>query len=154
MNYHKLDFSLCEPKTIEGVKKTLGVWDYEGRYDKFKTLGAKRYLIETNDKLKLTCAGVSKKEGAKYLKLQTNPFESFSLGLVIPKENTGKLTHTYIDDSCEGYVYDYLGIKQHYKELSYIHLEKVEFSLQENTDFLNYIEEINYKYEMRLYNNE
>lgn len=154
MKYHKLDFSLCEPKTIEGVKKTLGVWDFEGTYDKFKTLGAKRYLIDTNDKLKLTCAGVSKKEGAKYLKLQHDPFESFSLGLVIPKENTGKLTHTYIDDYCEGYVYDYLGIKRHYKELSYIHLEKVEFSLQENADFLNYIEEINYKYEMRLYNNE
>ena len=45
MSYHKLDISLCTPTTIKGEKKIIGVWDYDGHYDMFKTLGAKRYMV-------------------------------------------------------------------------------------------------------------
>ncbi|WP_457832296.1 hypothetical protein, partial [Staphylococcus aureus] len=40
--YYSLDESLLSPKTKEGKTKMMGVWDYEGTYKKFKTLGAKR----------------------------------------------------------------------------------------------------------------
>ena len=33
------------PKTIKGETKTLGVWDFDGFYTDFKTLGAKRYIF-------------------------------------------------------------------------------------------------------------
>ncbi|MGC3777863.1 hypothetical protein ACPUD5_26075, partial [Escherichia coli] len=55
--YYSLDESLLSPKTKEGKTKMMGVWDYEGTYKKFKTLGAKRYLLLDNEKLKLTVAG-------------------------------------------------------------------------------------------------
>lgn len=37
--FYNIDYSLCEPMTIKGVKKTLGVWDFDGSYNYFKTLG-------------------------------------------------------------------------------------------------------------------
>ncbi|WP_369141281.1 hypothetical protein, partial [Modestobacter versicolor] len=68
MQYYKLDESLLNPKTIKGVEKPLGVWDFEGNYSRFKTVGAKRYLVEENGKLKLTVAGLSKQNGINYMK--------------------------------------------------------------------------------------
>ena len=44
MKWHHLDFSMCEPKTRNGDARLLGIWDFDGHYKKFKTLGAKRYL--------------------------------------------------------------------------------------------------------------
>lgn len=67
--FHGIPFEMCQPKTIKGVKKLLGVWDYEGRYTRFKTLGAKRYMVEQENALKtggksypvsLTVSGVNK----------------------------------------------------------------------------------------------
>jgi hypothetical protein len=47
--HHKLDKELMSPKNIYGETKQLGVWEQEtvnGKYLRFKTLGAKRYMIE------------------------------------------------------------------------------------------------------------
>lgn len=53
--------------TKDGEKQILGVADYEGSYDKFKTLGAKKYAVETNGELEITIAGVPKKAGAQLM---------------------------------------------------------------------------------------
>ena len=39
MDYHELPYDLIEPKTIKGESKPLGVWDFDGHYKRFKTLG-------------------------------------------------------------------------------------------------------------------
>ena len=87
----------------------IGVWDFEGVYDRFKTLGAKRYLWEKyNQKQKyidkygidnipddlvfdeegnqfqLTVAGANKKFACEYLVRTGHPFESFTKDLIIP----------------------------------------------------------------------
>ena len=54
MEYYKLDKTLLKPKTKEGKEKLIGVWDFEGNYPLFKTLGAKRYLYQYGGKLKST----------------------------------------------------------------------------------------------------
>lgn len=46
MKSHKIDPNRTRPKTIKGDVKQLGVWDSEGMYTRFKTLGAKRYMVE------------------------------------------------------------------------------------------------------------
>ena len=46
LDFHKIDYSYINPKTIEGVEKPLGICDYEGEYSRFKTVGAKRYITE------------------------------------------------------------------------------------------------------------
>ena len=54
LEYYNLNPNLLSPKTVKGEIKPLGVWDFEGYYTRFKTLGAKRYLVEEDDNLYLT----------------------------------------------------------------------------------------------------
>ena len=128
--HHGIDAAAIEPETIKGEKKPLGVWDYEGTYQKFKTLGAKRYLVEEDGKLQITVAGVGK-DAASWLIEQygEDAFNYFEDGLIFPPEATGKNTHTYIDDEIRGVVTDYTGHTGEYHELSAVHLEGTEYSL-------------------------
>lgn len=145
-----------KPKTIKGVEKPLGVWDFEGDYDRFKTLGAKRYLYEENGELHLTLAGVSKKEGLSYLKwkYKTNDriFKNFTDKLNFPSEYqvkkgkelitknaSGKLCHTYIDIHKTGSIIDYLGNEGYFDELSSVHLEPTGYDLSLEANFVNYL---------------
>lgn len=132
--FRKIDFELCKPKTIKGVEKLIGVWDYEGTYTRFKTLGAKRYMYEENNEIHITIAGLSKQKGVKYMNKMCNGdntkvFEMFNDNLYIPPEHTGKNTHTYIDDEMEGVVTDYQGHTTTVKSLSSVHLSECEFTL-------------------------
>ncbi len=61
LDNYKLPRESISPKNKQGKSKTIGIWDYEGNYSKFKTLGAKRYLVLENDELHLTLAGLSNK---------------------------------------------------------------------------------------------
>lgn len=147
LKYYDLPLNSARPKTIKGKEKPLGVWDDEGVYDRFKTLGAKRYMTERNGEIEITIAGVSKKSGLDYLKYKykTNDkiFEAFREDLYFPphydddgkdKNGSGKLCHTYIDELCEGEIIDYTGNKWKYREESAVHLENTEYSL--SLDFM------------------
>lgn len=46
MKYYNLPISCTRPKTIKGKTKQIGVWELDGEYAEFKTLGAKRYLAK------------------------------------------------------------------------------------------------------------
>lgn len=160
MDYHKLPYELIEPLTKDGIKKCLGVWDFDGHYSRFKTLGAKRYMVQYShdprnkskdfDKVQITVAGLNKQKCMPYLctgwaysldgKQEYNsPFDAFTEDLYIPPQYTGKNVHTYINAEREGYITDYLGTTAHYRELSGIHLGQSEYSLKlskEYSDFL------------------
>ena len=141
--YHGFDFSRFEPKTIKGVPKLLGVWDYEGIYDKFKTLGAKRYLVQHDNDITFTVAGCNKKALKKYMLDEyglDGVFEAFTRNLSIPQNHTGKLTHTYIDREWKGEVVDYLGHKAEYYEKSAVHLEPAPFKISMLDAFWDYVE--------------
>lgn len=146
INHYNLDETLFKPKTIEGIEKPLGVWDFEGSYSRFKTLGAKRYLTEENKRLTLTVAGLSKQKGLNYMisKAGTNTgvFNMFNDSLFIPDSQTGKNTHTYIDESKTFKVIDYQGDELEVTSLSSIHLESVEFSLNISNDYKQFIESL------------
>lgn len=141
---HGLDFELTRPKTIRGIQKPLGVWDYEGTYSRFKTLGAKRYLFEdSGGDLHLTVSGLSKKKAVEYLlkEFGTNDavFEHFQDGLYFPPCATGKNTHTYVDDGCSGIVTDYLGNAAEYNEYSFIHLQEADYNLSLAAEYIKYL---------------
>lgn len=140
----KIDFSLCAPKTIKGETKMLGVYDFEGVYDKFRTLGAKRYMTYKDGQLSYTIAGCGKIKGVPYLieKFKNNIdeiFSHFNDDFYIPSEYTMKQTHTYVDEGFEADVIDYLGVKCHIKEKSFIHLEPCEFNLSIGHRFIEYL---------------
>lgn len=144
--HHKLDISNMSPETIEGEKKPLGVWDFEGKYTRFKTLGAKRYLVEYLDKKtnqlvqKLTVAGLSKQDAISYMKTLSNDiFDIFNEDLYIPKGKTGKNVHSYIDYKQDGVIEDYLGNKCEFHELSSVHLEAADYSFSITEDYINFL---------------
>lgn len=141
LKHHGINESEIEPKTKDGIKKPLGVWDYDGFYNKFKTLGAKRYLTySTKHGYKMTVAGLSKQKALEYiLKVSENPFDFFRHGMYIPASETGKLTHSYIDEYFSETITDYQGNTCIMSEQSFIHLENADYHLtlaRQYRDFL------------------
>lgn len=127
------DDMLSHPCTIHGVAKPLGAWDDEGRYRIFKTLGAKRYMtLDTHGDLSLTVSGVNKSHALPWL-IKTygkyGAFSAFNDGMVVPAENTGKLTHWYVDDEYTATITDYTGRTATVHELSYVSLAPAEYTL-------------------------
>ena len=136
-DYYGIDFDLFQPKG-----KMIGVWDFEGVYSSFKTLGAKRYITTMDNKTSLTVAGLNKKTATPYLlkKFGTKIFDKFKNGLYIPSDHTGKMTHTYIDDTKEGVIKDYKGQYYKYRELSGIHLENADYTLDMSVEFMKFLQ--------------
>lgn len=155
MQFHDLPFENVAPKTIKGVTKMLGVWDYDGFYLEFKTLGAKRYMVKTKDGFdyengeyhcdySLTISGVNKYYAIPYLfrNYGDKIMDELKDGLFIPPTATGKNTHTYLDEEHEGYVIDYNGNRDYYHEKSSIHMEGCEYELSLSKEFIEFLEDI------------
>lgn len=133
--FYNLDFELCRPKG-----QLIGVWDDEGTYTRFKTLGAKRYMTEKNGNISITVSGLNKKATVPWMiEAFEDPFTAFDNELDVPAEATGKLTHTYIDIPFKDFMTDYLGNTQIVSEQSCVHLEPAEYSLSMAKEFLLYI---------------
>lgn len=154
--HHSIEFAKCMPVTIRGVTKILGVWDYEGTYKAFKTLGAKRYMVQQENALtgvdgktydySLTVSGVNKKNAIPYLfgKYGADILQAFSNYLEIPSNATGKNIHTYIDYEITGYIVDYLGNACKFAEKTGVHLEPTGYNLSLSVMFLNYLRGIKF----------
>lgn len=136
--YRGIDINLFAPMS-RGKSYTIGVWDYEGEYDLFKTLGAKRYLIKKGGEVKITMAGVNKGKVSKWLGTLDNPFDIFNDGTIISKDVSGRIILTYIDDEIEGGIVDYTGIPGHYKELSCIHMAPSDYEIGLSGDFIAFL---------------
>ena len=103
----------------------------------FKVLGKFK-----GDDIEFTVAGVNKKAIKEYM-LETygldGVFDAFTRSLDIPAGRTGKLTHTYIDQTWSGTVVDYLGEPFTYYEKSSIHLEPAPFKISMLDAFWDYM---------------
>lgn len=147
--YHGIDFQKCQPKTIKGIKKLIGVWEIEDSYSKFKTIGAKRYIYEykKTGKLGLTCAGVAKKQALEYLLEKNNnsnfaAMVDFDWGLYLPAGKGGKMSVTYIDKEVSAELVDYLGVPYNCYEKSFVHMEQGSYYLSLTKEYLDYIQGI------------
>ena len=145
LNHYGIDVSRAAPKNKKGVSKPLGVWDWETEkhhMTRFKTLGAKRYIYESEGKLHITIAGLGKDKGAEYMLTMGDPFDYFSDKMTVPAESTGKLCHTYLNKPTSGKFIDYLGNKCEFSELDSVHLESTPFSLKLSDDFRSFLKRI------------
>ncbi len=138
------DPALLTPKTVKGEVKPLGIWEFEGNYNRFKTLGAKRYLVQEGDKYSLTVAGLSKANGMQYIQEvcendSDKIFNMFNNELYIPSNKTGKMTHTYLDNEQSNKVTDYLGDSNIEHALSGVHLGACDFTLSISKQYLNFL---------------
>lgn len=156
-DYHGIDFEKVQPKTKEGKIKRLGVWDFEGVYTHFKTLGAKRYMVHKEKALRIdgvyypvsiTVSGVNKFKAVPYLLDELaggdimTAFDKFNDGLHVPPEKSGKNLHTYIDEEKQGFLTDYQGNTAYYIELSSIHLEPTSYDLSLAKLYTDYLKGI------------
>lgn len=147
--HHKISWGTVAPKTIKGVEKILGVWDYDGYYKRFKTLGAKRYMVENeNGEISLTVSGLNKKIAVPYLLEKYGRdgiFEAFKDdefnvdNMTIPKGFSGRMVSTYIDTPTSGTVVDYLGNVGRYSELSSVNLEDSTYTLSLSKDYIKFL---------------
>lgn len=77
-----------------GVRHYMGVFEHDGDYKRFCTLGAKKYVYEDEKGIHTTIAGVSKKYGPEELKR----IENFKEGFIFKKAGgTGVLYNDHID---------------------------------------------------------
>lgn len=159
--HHKIPFEKFAPLTIKGKQKKLGVWDYEGEYKYFKTLGAKRYMVAKENALKvgdktypvsITVSGVNKYTAIPYIfdELAKGSiekcFDLFDDNLMIPCEKSGKMLHTYLDteinDTITGIIVDYNGVEATYYEKASIHLEPTSYELSLARIYVDYLKGI------------
>lgn len=139
MELRQHEWELYSPEDAHGKERTIGFWDFEGIYDQFKTLGAKRYLVRTGTEYVLTVAGTNKVKSCDFLVKTGKPFERFDNNLVVPAGASGRTAVSYIDFETEGDLTDYLGNTAHYHELTSVHMEETEYSLSMTDAFINFL---------------
>lgn len=81
-------------ETSDGRVKYMGVWEDDGYYEEFKTLGAKKYVYRESGDIHSTIAGVSKSAGTRYF--NENGVDGFKIGATI--RDSGHLTAYYNDE--------------------------------------------------------
>lgn len=149
--HHGFDKSIIHPKDKDGGVHTLGIWDDEGEYKQFKTLGAKRYMVEELNKetqeweINITVSGVKKTDAVPYL-IDTygedGIFDAFTDGLTVPPGYCGKMVHTYIDETKVGHIRDYTGLEYDFKELSGVHLADGKYDLSISSEYQEFLESL------------
>ena len=85
--------------TVEykGKYYTLGLWEDDGDYVQFKSLGAKKYCYTTADEqIHITVSGLSKTKAEKWFS-EHGGIEKFAPGTIIPPECSGRTTSAYND---------------------------------------------------------
>ena len=166
IHFHKLPENLIAPLNQKGHAEHLGRWDFEGKYQYFKALGAKRYMTYKDGVLNITVSGLNKRITVPYIAQKVGAdfhineygqtiiekesdalkcFEFFTDEMYIPAGYTGKQTHTYIDDERDGFISDYTGLKGEFHARSAVHLEPAYYSLRLSDrykDFIKGVKEI------------
>lgn len=106
-NFYNIDIKRFEPVDCKGIQHKIGLFDKDGEYLYFKTLGAKKYcyIDKATEKLHITVAGVPKK-GVSALK---NNINNFNDNLFFNACDTGKKQIFYNDEQPVIKVIDYLG---------------------------------------------
>ena len=162
----QITVEMFSPKNKKGSPKTVGAWEFEGTYRYFKTLGAKRYLVQNSDgSYALTVAGVNKQRACEYLEEESRrrnfpviliyhfpallwllpririwtPFDIFSPDLVVPSIHSGRLILTYKDEPVDGLAVDCYGNTEEFHELSIIHMEPCEYQMTMSSYFRSFI---------------
>ena len=102
--------------------------EYGKPVERFKAIGAKRYIYQVDGEYNITVAGLPKNVLPKIVK---DPFEHFNLdGFVIPVDLSEKLTTAYNDEETTAVI---AGEVMH--ELSSVALYSIPFSMFSNEDY-------------------
>lgn len=126
------------PSDPKGIHHHIGIFEVDGRYSNFKTLGAKRYIVEKDGHLKTTVSGLSKSAGS-FIE-ESGGMEMFTDGMSIPPEHSGRLTHTYVEDTVHHNITDYMGNTCEMRQEGFIHLEPSPYVLSVSDDYMSFVQ--------------
>lgn len=141
--------------------KPIGVFEYEGKYDEFKTLGAKRYCYTQEGEFSYTVAGLPKSRGGEFTPLGymqeqaakqgKTLFELFDFDFTIPKEYTCKLGTVYNVTPWRAFVTDYLGQTAEVGEMFGVALEPLPFTMMIAGEFFNFLQGLENSPQMKIF---
>ena len=158
LDHYGINKSELAPLDVDGIAHPLGFWDFEGVYKTFKTLGAKRYIVENlpyktphsmaknkDDILEITIAGLPKDKGRDYLlKVSNNDmskvFQNFTDKMLVPADDSGKMTAYYDDEEKTAIIKDYQGHYTKVTSKSSVHLSKASFEMTLASKFIKLLE--------------
>lgn len=75
----------------DGKTFDLGLWEDDGNYDQFISVGSKKYGYVADGKLSITVAGLSKSKGGDYIS-KHGGLKCFRDDFVVPANNSGRTT--------------------------------------------------------------
>lgn len=84
--------------TVEykGKTYTLGIWEDDGDYELFKSMGAKKYAYIQDGEFHITVAGLSKSMARNWLE-NNGGMSAFKVGTVVPPKHSGRTVAHYND---------------------------------------------------------
>ena len=143
-----IDPSLLSPVDRKGIPHPLGVFENDGNYDQFVTLGAKKYAYVTEGELHITVSGVNRKTGAKAL----GDIRNFKKGFVFDYDGAGKQLISYNDRQSDTIIIDDYGNAETRSEIYGVNLRPNVYQLGMSLDYMDLIEYIGPNYSLRCSN--
>lgn len=142
-NFYNIDINRFAPLDCKGTAHKIGLFDSDGEYLYFKTLGAKKYcyIDKATKKLHITVAGVPK-QGASALK---NNINNFNDNLFFKACDTGKKQIFYNDEQPTLKVIDYLGNEDIVREKKGICLMPCSYTLSKSLVYAPKLSDISSK---------
>lgn len=136
--HYKLRQKDFAPKDIHEKRHMLGLFELDAKYDKFITMGAKKYAFikKGQSDIQITVAGVPKKGKACLKNL-----EDFKESLVFDSKLTNKLSVVYCDNMEDIIITDYLGNEYYSVEKSGCCLIPTDYTLGQSEEYANLINE-------------
>ena len=138
----RIPYEKFSPTNAKGRSFPIGQWEFEGTYDRFKTLGRKRYLVDESGKLAITVAGLNK-GAVKYINRDGNAFEEFRDGMEIPAEYAKRNILVPIDVEKTFKGRDYLGNYFEITPKSGAHISPSDYKMSLSEDFRRYLTMLN-----------
>ena len=133
---------LFAPIDPQGEAHPIGLFEHDNNgvdIDSFKTLGAKRYAVVKGGVFSITVAGLNKKMGSQYVQ-EMGGMEFFTDGMTIPAERSGRLVHTYSDDTVLNKMVDHLGNVATVQQQGFVHLEAAPFTLTIGDEYRSFMQ--------------
>jgi len=143
-----IDPSLLSPLDRKGIPHPLGVFENDGNYDQFVTLGAKKYAYVADGELHITVSGVNRKTGAAAL----GDIRNFKNGFVFDYDGAGKQQISYNDRQTDTIIIDDYGNAETRSELYGVNLRPNVYHLGMSLDYMDLIEYIGPNYSLRCSN--
>ncbi len=131
----------ARPYDAKGKQHQLGVFDYEGRYTRFRAWGAKKYAFEKDNELSVTVSGMNKSKAVKAPDF--NSLEDFTIGHTWDTKYSGRTVSTYLEDMTPEVLIDYLGNAHITEDIYGINIEASTYTLglaDEYSYFIGYEE--------------